>query len=352
MLIPVTISLLLSIIFLNVGLAFNGQFLAAKNIDSAKTGLVLGVSEEYQAAGKIMVEQGDNFSQAIIKVIEDAKSLPLPRLPQFNMPMQKLPQSPVKEAAVKTVSFDLAAENGAILDCQSHDLFFSKMPDRAWPIASITKLFTAYAFLDYNPGWEEFYKIKAEDKREGGKIYLFTGDKVKVKDLFYFSLVGSDNTATAALVSSTGLTEEEFVAKVNNKITSLGFKNTIIVDATGLKDGNISTAREIAQFADMALGADEINRASLTKKYEFTTEQGRKKVIFSTNELLNIFPRKEVSLLGGKTGYINSSGYCLVSKFKGHDGRDIVTVVLGADSETSRFGLTKELVDLYYNYKP
>jgi D-alanyl-D-alanine carboxypeptidase len=355
MLIPATISLLLSIIFLNVGLVFNGQFLRGKNIDSAKAGLVLGVSEEYQAAGKIMVEQGDNFSQAIIKVIEDAKSLPLPpmpQLPQFNMPMQKLPQSPVKEAAAKTVSFDLAAENGAILDCQSHDLFFSKMPDRAWPIASITKLFTAYTFLDYNPGWEEVYKIKAEDKREGGKIYLFTGDKVKVKDLFYFSLVGSDNTATAALVSSTGMTEEEFVAKVNIKIKELGLENTVIVDATGLKDGNISTAREIAQFANMALGAEEINRASLTKKYEFTTEQGRKKVIFSTNELLNIFPEQEISLLGGKTGHINSSGYCLVSKFKGHDGRDIVTVVLGADSETSRFSLTKELVDLYYNYKP
>jgi len=354
MFIPATISLLISTVFLNLGLALSGQFLTSEKVNSAASGLVLGVSE-YQIAGKIMVQEGDNFNQAMVKVVGEVKSLPhppFPQLPQFNMPIQKLPPSPVKEAAVETVDFDLAAENGAILDCQSDDLFFSKRADRTWPIASITKLFTAYTFLSYNPGWETIYEIKAADKREGGKIYLFTGDKVKVKDLFYFSLVGSDNTATAALVNSTGMAEEEFVAKINDKIKEFGFKNTRIADAVGLKDANISTAREIAQFANIALGIDEINRAALTKKYEFTTEQGRKKVIASTNELLDIFPEQDVNLLGGKTGHLNSSGYCLVSKFKNAQGRAIVTVVLGADSETGRFGLTRKLVDLYYNYKP
>lgn len=352
MFIPATISLLVSTIFLNFGLAFSGPFLASKNIGSAASGLVLGVSE-YQAASKIMVEQGDNFNQAMVKVMEEVESLPLPSLPQFNMPMQKLPQSQIKEAsATETVSYDLAAENGAILDCQNYDLFFSKRADRSWPLASITKLFTAYTFLDYNPGWDTIYEMKASDKREGGKIYLFTGDRVKVKDLFYFSLVGSDNTATAALVSSTGLTEDEFVAKMNNKIKDLGFKNTRVVDAVGLMDGNISTAREIAQFANVALEVDEISRAVLTKKYEFTTEQGRPKAITSTDELLNSFSEEDISILGGKTGYINSSGYNLVSKFINQDGRAIVTVVLGADSETSRFSLTRKLVDLYYGAKP
>ncbi|MFA5360092.1 MAG: serine hydrolase [Patescibacteria group bacterium] len=353
MLIPATISWLVSTIFLNLGLVLGGQFLTSGNIDLAKTGLVLGVNE-YQQASKVIVEQGNNFSKAIVEVIEDAKTLPMPpipQLPQFNMSMQTLPQNPVKETVAETVNFDLAAENGAILDCQNYNLFFSKKPDRSWPIASITKLFTAYTFLDYNPGWETTYEIKAEDKREGGKIYLFTGDKVKIKDLFYFSLVGSDNTATVALVHSTGMTEEEFVAKINDKIKSLGFKNTRIIDSVGLKDGNISTAREIARFADIALGVDEINQASLTKKYEFITEQGREKSIISTNDLLSTFSEQEISLLGGKTGHINSSGYCLVSKFKDTTGKAIVTVVLGANSEADRFSLTKQLVKLYYNNK-
>lgn len=336
MLIPSVISLLVSIIFLNLGFVFGGEFLAHGNIASDKTGLILGESE-YQA-GKT----------AVAKVVEEIKSMPLPQFPQFKEIVFELPKSVEKNPDFKIADFGLAAENGAIFDCQRNDLIFEKRPDRAWPIASITKLFTAYVFLDYNPGWDEIYEIKASDRREGGKIYLFTGDKVKIKDLFYFALVGSDNTAAAAFVSSTGMSEEEFVEKMNVKIKGLGLKNTRIVDVTGLKNGNISTAREIAMFANIAFGSEEISRASLSEKYEFTTEQGRKKSVSSTNELLNIFPEQDVDILGGKTGHINSSGYCFVSKFQNSNGRKIVIVVLGADSEAGRFSATKKLVDLYY----
>jgi serine-type D-Ala-D-Ala carboxypeptidase (penicillin-binding protein 5/6) len=322
MLIPITIGLFISTIFLNLGMAFSGFFLPTGINQSPTTGKVLG-AVEYQ------------FSQFL----------------KFNQPVNKLPENPTIIPRPQ-IHFDLAAENGIIFDCQSDNLFFAKKPDQIWPIASITKLFTAYTFLDYNPGWETDYIIKAEDKREGGKIYLFTGDKVKVKDLFYFSLVGSDNTATAALVHATGLSENDFIAKMNDKIKGLGFKNTSITDVAGLGESNVSTAREIAEFANLAFNIEEISRASLTKKYEFTTQQGRKKLIQSTNELLNNFPDQEVSILGGKTGHINSSGFCLVSKFKDVLGRSIVTVILGADSEESRFKLTRELVDLYYKNIP
>ncbi len=170
--------------------------------------------------------------------------------------------------------------------------------------------------------------------------------------MFYFSLVGSDNTATAALVNSTGLSEQEFVAKMNGKVKDLGLKNTRLVDPVGLGDANISTAREVAYFARIALANPDISRASLTKNYEFTTEQGRRKTIATTNELLNSFSEQGIENLGGKTGHVNSAGYCLVNRFKNNENKEIITVVLGATSESSRFSLTKKLVDLYYSAKP
>lgn len=340
MIIPITISLLISTIFLNFGLSLGSQFLALRNDNAVKASLVLG-AREYQTASEIIIEQGNNFNQALNNVIEDVKALP-----QFTQPLQSQTQ---EVAAVKTVDFDLEAENGAILDCQNDNLFFSKNPDRVWPIASITKLFTAYTFLEFNPGWEMIYKIRPEDKREGGKIYLYTGDEVKVKDLFYFSLVGSDNTATIALVHATGMSEQEFVQKINDKNKNLGLKNTKFTDVIGLSDNNVSTSREIAMFAKTALNEAEISQAVLTEKYEFTTVQGRKKSIGSTDQLLSIFPENGVNILGGKTGFTNSAGYCMVGRFKNEEGKEIITVVLGADSEVSRFGLTRELVDLYYN---
>ena len=180
MLIPATISLFVSAIILNFGLAFNGAFFNSASAESPKAGLVLGVSE-HQTAGQIIVLEGGNFSQAIVKVIQEAKTSPLGQFFQFSQPARQLPENQVKEPAPQTVYFDLAAETGAILDGQNDNLFFSKKSDQPRPIASITKLFTAFTFLDYNPGWETSYEIKAADKREGGKIYLFTGDKVTVK---------------------------------------------------------------------------------------------------------------------------------------------------------------------------
>ena len=309
----------------------------------------MGVSAS--AAGDVLIEQNENFNKAIVRVVADAKALPLPALPQLpslDLPLVRLPENQEKAAEADKTGYDLPAENGVILDCQNNSLYFAKRSDRQWPIASITKLFTAYTFLDDNPGWETSLTIEARDKRDGGKIYLFAGDIVKVKDLFYFSLVGSDNTATAALVRSTGLSEAEFVQKMNLKIKELGLVNTRLVDAVGLKDGNISTAREVAEFACLALARPEISRASLTKKYEFTTQPGRIKSITSTNELLASFPQGGVNILGGKTGFINLAGYCFVGQFANQAGEVIVTVILGADSDSGRFALTKKLVELYY----
>jgi len=356
MLIPITISLLISTIFLNIGLALNGSFFLSEKIGSAKTGAVLGAAEsaESQEAKRIIINQNNNLSRAVAGVLEEAKNLPRPRLlqlPQLDQPLRRVSTDQAEKPKLLDPDYDLPAQNGVILDYDD-SLFFAKRPDQSRPIASITKLFTAYTFLDYNPGWEASYEIRPEDKREGGKIYLFTGDRVKVKDLFYFSLVGSDNTATAALVQSTGLSEEEFVKKMNAKVNELGLKNTRLVDPVGLKDGNISTAREVALFTKIALAKEEISRASVTKVYEFKTEQGRKKIITSTNELLNSFPAEGISLLGGKTGHVNSSGYCLAGQFKNYDGQAIVTVILGAESDRDRFSLTKKLVDLYYKNRP
>jgi D-alanyl-D-alanine carboxypeptidase len=227
------------------------------------------------------------------------------------------------------------------MDCQNDNIIFEKNADQLWPIASITKLVTALVFLDYNQGWEKIYEIKSSDKREGGRIYLFTGDKVKVKDLFYFSLVGSDNTAT------TGLTEKEFVQKMNEKMQRLDLTNTKFIDPIGLNNNNVSTAKEIAKFTKIALANKDICQASLSKKYEFTTLAGRKKVIYNTNELLNKYPDKEINLIGGKTGHMEAAGYCLVSKFK-NNSHEIITVVLGAASDYDRFSLTQRLVDEVY----
>ena len=157
--------------------------------------------------------------------------------------------------------------------------------------------------------------MRAEDKREGGKIHLFMGEKVRVKDLFYTSLVASDNVAAIGLINSTGLSLEEFIMKMNEKAAEIGLAKTSFKDPLGLNDNNVSNALEIAKLANKALLRDEIRNAAMTKMYEFKTQQGRAKVIYNTDDLLSVFPENGIEIKGGKTGYTEAAGYCFFGKF-------------------------------------
>ncbi len=177
---------------------------------------------------------------------------------------------------------------------------------------------------------------------------MFTGEKIKIKDLFYSSLVASDNVATAALVGSTGMKEEEFVQKMADKAQELGLNNTIFKDSIGLDNGNVSTAREVAKIAEIALANKDINEATLTKRYEFSTLEGRKKVIYNTDSLLDLFPQNGIKILGGKTGFTEAAGYCFAGKFIDHQNREVISVVLGNSGNDQRFRETHDLVNWAY----
>lgn len=245
----------------------------------------------------------------------------------------------------------IAAKRGAVLAAQDRLFLYCKEADEVQPIASITKLMTALVFLENNPGWDKVYTIKPEDNVTGGRLNLFRGEEVKVKDIFYTSLVASDNGATIALVHATGLGEDKFVEKMNEKAKALGLVKTSFSDPIGLSDENVSTAREVALLAKAALNKEEIRQATASKDYRFTTLDGRDKKVESTDYLLFDPAQNSFQVLGGKTGYTDQAGYCFVGRFKDKDGRELISVVLGSAGKNERFRESKTLVNwVFQNY--
>ena len=298
----------------------------------------------------IAIDGIENVKGKVLGMSEEIKDISLSHLPRVLQAQGKLPESedkPKEEERPEVIPFDLQSNCGSVMDLQNKEILFNKEADKKWPIASITKLVTALVFLDNNPGWDAIYEVRREDRREGGKIYLYTGDKVSVKNLFYLSLVGSANTATLALVRSTGMNEEEFVQKMNEKVSNMGLENTYFSDPAGLSY-NVSTAKEVAKFAQVALSNSDISAATLTKKYELTTLGGRKRIVYNTDDLLDIFPQNGIKIIGGKTGYTEAAGYCFVGKFVDHNGIEMISVVLGSGSRNSRFSETKNLAEWAY----
>ncbi len=240
----------------------------------------------------------------------------------------------------------VSADKYLVLDSVNNIVLYEKNSLELQAIASITKLMTALVALDLNPDWDEVYEISRNDRREGGRIYLYLGDRVELRDLFELSLVGSANTATFALVNSLGFSKEEYVDLMNSKAKELGLKNTSFADVTGLSVDNISNAREIAILTQEALARPEIQKVVEKGILTLETKQGRKLKIESTDSLLT--KDLGLELKGGKTGYLPEAGYCFSAKFNKGD-EEIITVVLNAESLSDRFNDTLNLVNWSYN---
>lgn len=271
---------------------------------------------------------------------------------QFSLPRAE-PRAPWKKEDSRSIGILTTAKSVLVFDEGTGTVLFAKNPQEKTPLASLTKLMTVLVFLDQDPDWDKVIRLTRADDREGGIVYARSPEEVTVKDLFNMALVGSVNNAAIALARSTGLEQKDFVAEMNKKAEELSLKDTIFVDPTGLLPENQGTARDVAKLVATALAREEVRSATLQKRYVFNPiGSGKTYYVKSTDELLWSFLNDEpYNFIGGKTGYIEESGYNLaVEVMRG--GHKIIAVVLGSATAEDRFKEIKGLVDwAFVNYQ-
>lgn len=243
---------------------------------------------------------------------------------------------------------NLDSASAMVINVANDEVLYSKNEETNRSIASLTKLMTALVFLDFNLDWNTPYTISDDYsylKTVGSKLYVRAGEIVTLKNLFYSMLVGSANNAALALADSTGLTQEEFVNRMNQKADYLGMTNTFFVDPSGLGVDNQSTTVDVVKLSKQAFRFMSILQATLAKQYTFTTINTLEThTIKNTNPLVN----SDLHLTGAKTGYLDEAGYCLVVKAKNNQGQEVIAVVLGNPSWQDRFDEAEYLV--YYGF--
>lgn len=237
----------------------------------------------------------------------------------------------------------ITAESYVVVDIRSGNILLENNPEQVMPIASLTKLMTAMVFLDTNIDFNAEVTIEASDHNNvaGSQTYIRVGERMTVGDLFYTSLVGSDNDATKALARSTGLSEQDFIARMNTKAKWLGLEKTQFEEVTGLSPNNQSTVSEYAKIAKVAFRNSKIIEALNKENYSFTTLNNYTHWIVNTNKLLS---DENLSLVGAKTGYINEAGFTFacISEF---EGNQVLVVVFNSDSGQDRFDDAKSLIE-------
>lgn len=235
---------------------------------------------------------------------------------------------------------DVRAEAAIIYDPRTNEVLWEDNAQAQRSIASITKVMTALVFLDSGADLGQTVTVERSDVARASTTYLRRGYKLPAEDLLNLLLVGSDNAAARALARVSPYGSAGFVAQMNEKATALGLVSTHYADPSGLLSDNVSSAFDQARLIAHAAADDRIG--GIMRKTSYATQYGKRAIIVnSTNQLVK---SGDIDVLGGKTGFISRSGYCLATLLRlPQSGQQVAVVVLGAKSNAGRFWETRHL---------
>ncbi|MCG5212665.1 serine hydrolase [Streptosporangium soli] len=225
---------------------------------------------------------------------------------------------------------------------------YSKQATRRMPVASLTKVMTAYVVLR-EAELSDVVTITAADVSHASTngathASLRKGERFTVRDLLYAVMLPSGADATNALARRYGPGTTRFVAKMNAAARSLGLASTRYTNPDGLPrpaNGGYSTARDQVRLAQVALADATLRKIASAERHVVTkTAVHRAHTWRSTNKLLGSAP----GATGVKTGYTRAAGYCLLFAAD-RDDRLYVGAILGDSRPDRRFSTAERLLD-------
>jgi D-alanyl-D-alanine endopeptidase (penicillin-binding protein 7) len=261
-------------------------------------------------------------------------------------PLENAQEPKFKLDASGTLVPDLRAEAAIIYNPQTGQVLWEENAQSQRSIASITKVMTAAVFLEDSPDLSREIVVQRPDVYRASTTYLRAGYRVTTGDLLHLLLIASDNAAARVLARVSPYGSDGFIARMNDKAAELGLTNTHYADPSGLLSANVSSAYDMARL--IAHVASDHRIAAIMQKQYYTVAAGPRKInIHSTNQLVM---NGDVDVLGGKTGFIRSAGYCLATLLRlPQGGPQVAVVVLGARSNAGRFWETRHLFNWLAN---
>lgn len=202
----------------------------------------------------------------------------------------------------------ISARSAIMIDSDNNRILYSKNINEKRSVASISKIMTAVLAIESGK-LDEYVLIGDEiDKSYGSGIYIKKGEKIKLKDLVYGLMLRSGNDAANAIAHFVG--KDKFISMMNEKAAEIGMKNTTFNNPSGLdeKDGNYSTAYDMAILTSYAMKLMEFQEIVGTKTYYLKTN---KNTYYWINKNKLLFTYNYTT--GGKTGFTVKARRTLVT---------------------------------------
>lgn len=245
---------------------------------------------------------------------------------------------------------EISAPSAVLMEPTTRKILFEKNPHEIRACASITKVMTLIlvfeAIEEGKISYEDIVTTSAHAASMGGSdIWLEPGETMSVHDMIKAVVVASANDAAVALAELVSGTEDEFVARMNERAKELGMNDTVFKNCNGLdEEGHLTCAYDVALMSAELIKHEKI--------FEFSSiwldylRDGETQIV-NTNKLLKYYK----GITGLKTGTTGQAGSCMTATAQ-RDGLSLVAVVLGCDTGTGRFSDAAKLLDFgFANYK-
>jgi D-alanyl-D-alanine carboxypeptidase (penicillin-binding protein 5/6) len=262
-----------------------------------------------------------------------------------------LPRS--STAAQEVPELKVNSKRYIVVDAESGQVFAQKGAREEVAIASLTKIFTAILAIESAPLDTEITTQQADVFGPSSTTMGFgAGETFTLEDLLYGMMLPSGNDAAHAIARHLGQQPGDsaedavarFMERLNQRVQDMGLRNTRLVNPHGWGvPGHHSSAWDVAAFMIFALQYPTFVETMSATNY--TTHDGSY-YLTNTNKLLRTYD----GLIGGKTGYDDDAGWCLVEVAR-RDGSTMISVTLDGIAPDDWYDDNRVLLDYAFEQK-
>ena len=264
---------------------------------------------------------------------------PIPTVPPTSEPEAELPGIGLPPTISAPYALLMNSDSGAV--------YLATGADTPVPMASTTKIMTAYVALTFGQLDQPITvgpDASGFDPTYASLAGLRAGEVFTLRELLYALLLPSGDDAAVAIADGVAGSQQHFVTLMNVEALALGLSDTHYADVHGLDAADhFTTARDLARLTRFALRLPEFARIVATNTYTLAPTTRHQGYFWtSTNKLLGARPYAGAT--GVKTGFTGNAGECLVFTAQ-RANISLLGVLLDEPSDDARFSDAATLLD-------